>query len=45
MARQRQLPGRSCDPIKGVTAHEAAFLQQAVSVFRGAGYETLDGPS
>ena len=31
--------------VKGVTAHEAAFLQQAVSVFRGAGYETLDGPA
>ena len=29
--------------INGDTAQEAAFLQQAVSVFRGAGYETLDG--
>ncbi len=29
--------------IDGATAHEAAFLQQAVSVFRGAGYEALDG--
>ena len=31
--------------IKGATAHEAAFLQQAVTVFRGAGYETLEGQS
>ncbi|MGI9658167.1 MAG: RNB domain-containing ribonuclease [Gaiellaceae bacterium] len=29
--------------ITGATAVEAAFLQQAVTVFRGAGYETLEG--
>lgn len=30
--------------VRGSTPTESAFLQQAASVFRGAGYEALDGP-